>query len=84
MGHGRLQVRDEPLNASAEKRVENHGGDADGKTRAGVYERLADSLREQNIAGRAKSAPSAPNERMMPMTVPSRPSIGAIIPMSAR
>src|SRR5476651_1268435 len=51
MGHGRLELRNDLLHPPAEKGVENHGRNADRQTGRGVDQSLADTAREEGIAG---------------------------------
>src|SRR5438874_12308888 len=54
MGGGRFKIGDEPLDASAEKSVEDHGGNADPEAAAGVDEGFADAFGEEDVARRSK------------------------------
>src|SRR5437764_11385873 len=49
MSGGRFELGDEFLRLTAEERIKNHGWNTDRETGTGVDQRLADSLRQQNI-----------------------------------
>ncbi len=81
---GGFEVGGEPLHPAAEIRVPGERHDAHDEAAGRADERLRDALASIIGLDVAMSVASAPKEWIMPETVPSSPTIGAMVPTSAR